>query len=176
MRSRYKIYNPGNTYFITSSILNWTKIFTTEKYFDILIEAIKYNQEQKSLEIFAYVIMKDHFHLICRAEKLVNVISSIKSYSAKQIIKQLKEDDKGEVLKIFEDNKIQYKTDRQYQVWQEGFHPQEIFGDSMFQQKMNYIHFNPVKAVYVDDILKWDYRSARECFGEGDGVIRLEWR
>ncbi len=176
MRSRYKICNPGNTHFITSSIIKWTKIFTTEKYINILVEAIKYNQENKEFEIFAYVIMKDHFHLICRAEKLKNIVSSIKSYSAKMIIKQLKEDGKTRTLKIFEENKIPGKTDRQYQVWQEGYHPQVIVGDSMFLQKMNYIHFNPVRAGYADDIFEWKYSSARECFGEGEGVIRIDWR
>ncbi|MCX6163970.1 MAG: transposase [Ignavibacteriae bacterium] len=82
--------------------MNWTEIFTSEKYFRILIDAIKYNQDKRNLEISAYVLMKNHFHLICRSDKLINAVSSIKSYSAKRIIQQLKDDNRFNILKVFE--------------------------------------------------------------------------
>lgn len=174
MRSRYKLIYTGNPYFITSSIVNWVDIFTSEKYFRILINAIKYNQEKRNLEISAYVLMKNHFHLICRSDKLVNAISSIKSYSAKCIIQQLKNDNKFKVLKVFEQNKLPSKKDRKYQIWQEGFHPQELTNEKIYQQKITYIHNNPVEAGYVDDILKWKYCSAVDYYEEKEGVIKLD--
>jgi putative transposase len=174
MRSRYKIVVPGNTCFITSSIVNWINIFTSEKYIKILTEAIKYNQQNKDLEVFAYVIMKNHFHLLCRSKKLKNIISSIKSYSAKGLIQQLKDDKRVRILKIFEDNKLPFKTDRQYQIWQEGFHPEEIVGDKMYYQKLEYIHSNPVRTEYVDDVSKWRYSSARDYITGVEGLIKLD--
>jgi putative transposase len=174
MRNRYKIIVPGNTSFVTSSIVNWINIFTSEKYIKILTDAIKYNQKNKDLEVFAYVIMKNHFHLLCRSEKLKNIISSIKSYSAKGIIQQLKDDNKFEILKTFEENKLPFKTDRQYQVWQEGFHPEEIIGEKMYYQKLKYIHNNPIKAEYVEGILEWKYSSVRDYMEGLQGLIKLD--
>jgi putative transposase len=174
MRSRYKINNPGNIYFVTSSIVNFINIFISEKYIKILLDTLAFNQKDKNLQIFAYVIMENHFHLLCSADKLSNVMLSIKSYSAKKIIQQLKEDNKFDILKVFEENKLLFKTDRKYQIWQEGFHPEEIMSDEMYRQKIDYIHYNPVKANYVDDILKWKYSSAIDYYTDEKGMIELD--
>jgi putative transposase len=174
MRSRYKIIAPDDTYFVTSSIVNWVDIFTSDKYVKILTEAIKYNQGNRDLEIFAYVIMRNHFHLLCRSGKLRNIISSIKSYSAKGIIELLKEDKKYDILKIFEENKLPFKMDRKYQVWQEGFHPEEIIGEKMYNQKLEYIHGNPVIAEYVEDISEWKYSSVQDHLEGKQGLIKVD--
>ncbi|HEY5534476.1 MAG TPA: transposase [Ignavibacteria bacterium] len=123
MRSRFKIDNNINTYFITSTIQNWISVFKSEKYIYHLIETIKYNQQFKDLKIYAYVIMPNHFHMICSSQKLSNVMSSIKSYSARKIIHQLELDKEVRLLEQFEKSKLKHKTDRRYQIWHEGFHP-----------------------------------------------------
>ena len=42
------------------------------------------------------------------------------------------------------------KTDRAYQFWQEGIHPEWIQNKEMMRQKIEYVHRNPVKRGYVD--------------------------
>jgi putative transposase len=61
--------------------------------------------------------------------------------------------------------KARHKTDREYQVWQEGSHPKQIQDDEMLLQKMEYMHFNPVKRGYVDDPVHWRHSSARNYAG-----------
>ena len=58
-----------------------------------------------------------------------------------------------------EDEKHKIKQD--YQLWQEGFHPQAIANEEMFIQKLEYIHNNPVRRGYVDDPAHWRYSSYR---------------
>ena len=67
--------------------------------------------------------MPNHFHMICSSQKLSNVMSSIKSYSARKIIHQLELDKEVRLLEQFEKSKLKHKTDRRYQIWHEGFHP-----------------------------------------------------
>jgi putative transposase len=43
-----------------------------------------------------------------------------------------------------------HKTDREYQFWQEGVHPELVFSEAMMREKLNYIHANPVKRDYVN--------------------------
>ena len=62
--------------------------------------------------------------------------------------------------------KSSFKTDRTYQVWQEGNHPQAIQSEAMMWQKLEYMHDNPVKRGYVDDPLHWRYSSARNYAGQ----------
>jgi len=61
--------------------------------------------------------------------------------------------------------KARHKHDREYQVWQEGSHPQQIGDDEMMRQKLEYIHDNPVKRGYVDEPTHWRHSSARNYAG-----------
>jgi len=112
------------------------------------------------LEIFAYVILPNHFHLILRSKELINIMKLIKMYSAKEIIKQLKEDRKNQILELLRLSKKNYKTQSNYQVWQEGYKPKEILSDKMLRQKIDYIHYNPVKKGLVSEPIDWKYSSA----------------
>ena len=160
MRSRYKIFNDEALYFVTSTTIEWVSIFTNEKYYNILIEAIKFYQTKSKLEIFAYVILPNHFHLILRSKELINIMKLIKMYSAKEIIKQLTEDRKNQILELLRLSKKNYKTQSNYQVWQEGYKPKEILSDKMLRQKIDYIHYNPVKKGLVSEPIDWKYSSA----------------
>jgi len=55
-----------------------------------------------------------------------------------------------------------YKKDRTYQIWQEGYKPKLIQTDVMMINKINYIHNNPVKRGYIDEAIHWRYSSARD--------------
>ena len=73
--------------------------------------------------------------------------------------------------------KEEHKTQSMHQVWQEGSHPQEIYGEKMLIQKIEYIHNNPVRRGYVDEARCWRYSSARNYNGEpGLLVVRTDSR
>jgi REP element-mobilizing transposase RayT len=61
--------------------------------------------------------------------------------------------------------KSRSRTDREYQFWQEGSHPEQILGAEMMVQKIDYTHYNPVKRGYVDEPIHWRYSSARNYAG-----------
>ena len=68
--------------------------------------------------------------------------------------------------------KIKHKVDSQYQFWQEGTHPKQILNEEMMRQKLDYIHYNPVKRGYVDLPEHWRYSSARNYAGQ-TGLIEI---
>ncbi len=47
--------------------MHWADIFTRKIYRDIVINSLKYCQENKGLEIYAFVIMSNHVHLLLRS-------------------------------------------------------------------------------------------------------------
>jgi putative transposase len=173
MRTRYKVANDKCLYFVTSTVVEWIPIFTSEKYYNILINTIKYYQLNNNLEVLAYVILPEHFHLIIRCENLVKTIQLIKMYSAKQIINELKMDNNIGVLEKLHLYKKSYKINSDYQIWQEGFHPQEIIDEKMYEQKVNYIHYNPVKRGLVSEITDWKYSSAGFYFNVVESLIEI---
>lgn len=48
-----------------------------------------------------------------------------------------------------------------YQVWQHHNHPIEIYSEKFFDEKLHYIHQNPVTSGFVCELFEWKYSSAR---------------
>ncbi|MBS1514966.1 MAG: transposase [Bacteroidetes bacterium] len=174
MRSSYKILDNQYPYFITSTILEWIPIFTNSKYCDILTSALKFYQTNKNLKIFSFVTMDNHFHLIAVNENLSRIMSNFKKYTAKQIINNIKKDSKDWLLHQFEFYKKAHKTESEYQVWQEGFHPIQISSQEMFNQKAEYIHYNPVRRGLVENPEDWKYSSASHYLKDKQCVIDID--
>jgi REP element-mobilizing transposase RayT len=174
MRSKYKIYDKNAIYFITSTIVEWIPVFTSKPYFDILKSSIEFCQLNKNLSIYAYVLLDNHFHIVCDAPELQLVIQSLKRHTAIKIIERLEMDGKKWLLDLFSTHKKKYKNDSTHQIWQEGYHPQQMMSDVMMRQKMDYIHFNPVERGYVSEPEHWVYSSARDFMGIEKGFIKLK--
>lgn len=174
MRSRYKIACPKSTFFITSTIVEWVPVFTSEKYYNIIINNLKFYQINYKLIIFAYAILDNHFHLIISNENVSKTMQSFKKYTAKEIIENLKNDGRIDILKKFEYAKKDYKTTSKHQIWQEGFHPKEIFNEKELWQKIKYIHMNPVRKGLVEKPEDWKYNSAVDYLTDEKGLIDLE--
>ncbi len=173
MRSRYTIKEPGGPYFITCTIVNWIPIFTRKAYFDNLLDSLQFCRQHKGLKVYACVIMDTHLHLVAAADKLADIIRDFKSYTAKALIAQLEKDQKTWVLNQLQHYKQPTKTKSDYQVWQEGFHPQQLISEEMLHQKINYLHHNPVRAGLVEQPEDWLHSSARDFAGE-KGIIEVD--
>jgi len=151
-------------------VVNWLPLFSSPPIVDILYTSWRFLQANERLTLYAYVIMENHLHMVATSPDLSKEIGDFKSFTARQIIDYLKEKKATNVLNQLAQGKVTHKQDRQYQVWQEGSHPQLIQGEEMMRQKVDYIHYNPVKRGYVDDPLHWRYSSARN-YAEMEGLL-----
>jgi REP element-mobilizing transposase RayT len=173
MRSRYTIKDPDGIYFITCTVVKWIPIFTRKPYFDILIDSLQFCRQHKGLKVHAYVILDNHLHLVVAGDRLMDIIRDFKSYTSKRLIARLEQEQKNWVLNQFQYYKQPTKTKSDYQVWQEGFHPQQIVSEEMLHQKVDYLHHNPVRIGVVERAEDWVYSSARD-FGGGKGIMELD--
>ncbi len=165
MRTRYKAFDDGQPTFITSTIVEWIPVFTRKPYIDILLNALTFCRQNKELKVFSYVIMDNHIHLLVSGANLPNIIRDFKRHTSREIIKLAESDKKYWLLQQFKFYKQRYKTDSDYQVWQEGFHPKQISSQDMLLQKIEYIHHNPVRIGCVESPEDWLYSSARNYLG-----------
>ena len=67
----------NHLFFITTTIIGFTKIFIKDVYCDILIKNIKHYQQKYKFEILAYVIMPTHFHWIIIVDSKSGTVSDI---------------------------------------------------------------------------------------------------
>jgi REP element-mobilizing transposase RayT len=165
-RSRYRFGEPKRPHFLTCTIVGWLPVFTRPESVQIVLDSWKFLHEHERMSIMGYVILENHLHVIAVSNDLSKEMGDFKSYTARKIIDLLKESKADTILKHLRHEKAAHKTDREYQLWQEGSHPQEIQNEAMLRQKLEYIHYNPVKRGYVDFPEHWRYSSARNYRGE----------
>ncbi len=170
-RSRYKFTQPNQPHFMTLTVLHWIPVFTRPETVQIVFDSLHHLIDE-GLQIYTYVILENHLHLIAQSTHIDKDIARFKSFTSKQILAYLQERKAHTILDQLAFYKKAHKGDRTYQFWQEGVHPELIQGESMMQQKVEYIHQNPVKRGYVDLPEHWRYSSARDYAGKS-GLLQV---
>lgn len=173
MSRNYKIYDQSDLQFLTYTTVGWVDVFTRPLYKDILIESLRFCQEQKGLELFAWCIMSNHVHLIARAgagSKLEDILRDHKKFTAKAVVKAIefnpKESRRDWLLAHLR------KPNGSIQLWQHDLHPIWLRRPDIIQQKLGYIHRNPVEAGLVEEPHHYLYSSARDEAGS-PGMLKL---
>jgi putative transposase len=164
-RTRYRIFETEYPYFLTSTVVAWLPIFADPAMAMIVFNSWRFLQQQRRVKIFGYVLMENHLHWIAAHEKLSERLGQFKSFTARQIIDALEAAGNKTLLEQLSYYKLKHKVDQDRQLWQEGSHPQQIQNPERMRQKLEYIHYNPVRRGYVDDPVHWRYSSARNYAG-----------
>ena len=171
MSTKYKATTTEEAFFITLTTVGWIDIFTrlNQKY--IIINALKYCQQNKGLEIYAYCLMSSHIHLMCKATNgfiLSDVIRDFKKHTSKEIILTIRDEPESRrewMLDYFQNACEHLKREQQYKVWQNGYHAEIIETNWFIKKKVNYIHFNPVREKLVALPEDYYFSSARNYAG-----------
>ena len=170
-RNRYEFTDPTLPHFMTCTVLHWIPVFTRPATVNILLDSLRHLMAE-GLKVYAYVILENHLHLVAQSEQLDRDMRRFKSFTARQLIDYLAEHQMTQILEQLAFYKKAHKGDRAYQFWQEGVHPEWIQNEQMMRQKVEYIHNNPVKRGYVDEVQHWRYSSARNYLGEA-GLLEV---
>ena len=160
-RTRYRVHENQEPHFLTCTTVNWLPIFTRPEPVDIVLDSLRFLQQEGRLTLYGYVVMVNHLHLVASSPDIVKEAGDFKSFTARRIIDLLRHRNDATLLWLLRATKARHKKDRRYQLWQEGSHPQQILSEDMMRQKLNYIHDNPVQRGYVDDPAHWRCSSAR---------------
>jgi len=180
--SKYKIHNQKGLYFLTLTTVGWIDIFTRAIYRDILVESLNYCIKEKGLVVYGYVIMSNHIHLIAQSESetqsLSDIIRDFKSFTAKQIKRKLEDVKTGESRREWLTYLFSYfargnQRNRTFQFWQSDNHPIELWSPKVIEQKLAYIHWNPVTAKIVMEPSHYIYSSASNYFLE-KGILEVK--
>ncbi len=168
MSRKFKIRSAEYPYFVTLTVVGWVDLFTRSEFIQIIIESLLYCRKHKGLLIYAYCIMPSHIHLILGTKnlKLSDTIRDFKRFTSSRIRielfgKCLYESRKDWLKTIFQNIGLQNNNNYGWQLWMQHNHPIELYNDKLVHQKINYIHYNPVAAGYVEKPEHWLWSSAR---------------
>ncbi len=172
MALAYSVKDQGAVHFVTFTVHQWADVFTRQIYVEEFLSSIRYCQDNKGLEVYAWVIMSNHIHMIIRArnENLSDVIRDLKKFTSKSIYKSIAENSK-ESRKDWLLRVLSYE--RKVWFWEEGYHGEEIFDICFYESKVNYIHFNPVRAGIVEKEEEYLNSSAGEYIGIIEERLKL---
>ncbi len=174
MRSRYTFIESDGIYFLTATVVEWLPVFTAPDAFAIITDSLTFCRKHKGLRLYAYVILENHLHLLAGAPDITRTIQSFKRHTSQALLQWAETKNRIWLLNQFAYFKKKYKYTSSHQVWQEGNHPQLIQGNEMLQQKITYIHENPVRRGYVDAPEHWRYSSARNYTLEDHEVMEID--
>ena len=170
--SKYYIRNPEEVYFLTSTVVDWVDVFTRPIYKDIIVDSLRYCQSHKGLMLYGWVLMSNHLHLLVQAKEgklLGDIMRDFKRFTANRLLEAVQfenESRKEWLMHKFEWNAKYKSSHEKYQFWQAGNHAKECFSFAYIEQKLNYIHQNPVRAAIVEYPEEYLYSSARNYVGK----------
>ena len=141
------------TYMVTSETWGRRSLFRAEPWAKLFIDTL-YHYRGSGYQLHAFVVMPEHFHaLITPTGSLERAVQYIKggfSHSAKA------------------------ELGSNMEVWQKGFSDHRIRDAADFEQHVNYIHSNPVRAGLCSRPDEYEYSSAHSGFTLDDIPQRLK--
>jgi putative transposase len=140
---RYFIRDQNAMYFVTFTVIEWLDIFSRSNHKFVIVDSLNYCVENKGLNVHAWCLMTNHIH----TDFLVKFIAARKK--DKRITK--------------------------YKFWQASNHAIELqpFRPDIMDQKLNYIHYNPVVAGIVLNPEEYLCSSARD-YAKISGLVKIQ--
>ena len=153
-------------YFFTCTIHKWIPLLNEEKFKNIVLSSLKYLSNKELIKIYGLVIMPNHIHIIWQVQeghKLKNIQRDFMKFTTQQIQKDLRTNH-SDLHKTFEVN----LKDRRYQLWQRKPLSIDLLSKKVIEQKLDYIHNNPVQGKWMLSKEPSDYPFSSASYYELD--------
>jgi putative transposase len=175
---RYKIADQEAPYFVTFTIVNWIDVFTRKDYKLIITDSLNYCIENKGLEVFAWVIMSNHVHLIVSGKTRIYSIAYYPRFQKVYVQKnyrhylEIGESRREWLLDKFSFEARRTQRAKNYKVWTDDNHAILLENAKWMQQRLNYIHDNPVRQLIVQHPHEYIFSSAMD-YADEKGLVNI---
>ena len=132
----------GKIYFWTATINKWQMLLLNDDFKEIVISSLSHLSDQRKIDVFAFVIMPNHIHLIWRTRELngkETAQGSFLKYTAHQFRLNLLKENPA-TLKSYAVDAINKK----HEFWQRDSLAIELYSPNVAFQKLTYLHNNPL--------------------------------
>lgn len=106
MPSKYKIRDQQNLHFITFATVNWIDALSRPEYKDITVDSLNFCVVNKGMDLFVWVIMSSHVHLIAAANE---------NYNLSDILRDLKKITSKKIIEAINSNRIESR--KEWMLW-----------------------------------------------------------
>ncbi|MCE2732856.1 MAG: transposase [Flammeovirgaceae bacterium] len=152
----------GELYFWTATINKWQRLLERDEFKNVIVNSLTYLSEAGKMDVFAFVIMPNHIHVIWRINEYngkETAQGSFLKYTAHEFKKMLKSG-------LGEAELSDYAVDasnKNYEFWQRDSLAIHLYTPVVAYQKLEYIHLNPLAEHWqlVKDPCAYKYSTAR---------------
>jgi REP element-mobilizing transposase RayT len=148
--------------FWTITIKDWFRLLAPDDNKLIIIESLQWLVTNELIKIYGYVVMPNHIHLIWEQLKMNSKEfpkNSFEKFTAKSLISKMQKEDNVALTGF-----AVIASDRKYNVWQCDSLALPILNHEMANQKLDYIHSNPLQAHWGLCLQPEDYRFSSATF------------
>jgi len=169
--------DPTHLYFITTGAVQRAHIFRRDLIKRVLVDSLNTGRILSQYELFAFVIMPNHIHLILRCLDDYapgDVMREFKKATAGLILRQYEAEDNQAVLDFFA-AAVKPGQNQKRAVWEDEYQAKNVFSPAFLRQKLNYIHNNPIQPHWalVEHSEDYVWSSARFYIADGRALVPL---
>jgi putative transposase len=163
----------GEAHELTFSCHRKLPLLSSDKERLIVLEAIDTAREKLQFELWAYVIMPTHVHLLIlplnEQTTVARILHAIKRSSAQDILSMWKQEDNPLLTQV----RINSSS---FRIWMPGGgYDRNMTTPQATQASIDYIHSNPVVRHLAPNALEWPWSSARAYAGLPDSKIKVDF-
>jgi putative transposase len=140
----------GHLHFVTFSCHQRLPHLSSPSYRDLFESALQDTQEQHRFEVIGYVVMPEHVHLLVTEPRKVLIAAALHA------------------LKLSVGKQTQPRP-----FWQSRYYDFNVFSRAKLVEKLNYIHWNPVKRGLVRTPEDWRWSSCFYYKTGAQGPVRI---
>lgn len=137
-------------WFLTFTCYKWLPLFELTNSYDLVYNGLEFISKRPQVQTLAFVIMPNHVHLLLYLEDITvdlnKMVSNGKRFMAYELIKRLNEQQRNDILLILRDgcSEIEKRKGQKHRAFEPSFDAKPVFNDKFLNQKLDYIHHNPV--------------------------------
>jgi putative transposase len=151
----------NEVYFWTDTINHWKVLLQSESYKNVIIDCWRELAKRKKIVIYGFVIMPNHLHILWEMMEMNGKempYASFNKFSSHRFLEILRIENPTALLGYKKNDQ-----ERKHRFWQRD--PLAVCMDSKekFEQKLDYIHFNPLQDHWnlANRPEEYKYSSAR---------------
>ena len=167
---RKSIMNIDEVYFWTNTIKDWKHLLENDSFKGIIMDQLLWLKERNKVAVYGFVIMPNHMHIIWEMLDMngkEKPYASFNKWTSSQFLKKLRVSNPEKITQH-----IERSADRNHRCWQRDALAIPMNSKLVVEQKLEYIHSNPLQGhwslVSSPEDYKWSsagfYQTGQDDF------------
>lgn len=149
-------------YFHTATICNWQTLLEKDEPKEIIVQSLRWLVKNNLVHVHGFVIMPNHIHLLWSPIANIEIntaATKFSSYTGSELKKYLVEKQPDQLHQY-----TSSQSDREHHIWERRPRSIEVMSRTIAEQKLDYIHNNPLQEKWNRCTVPEEYRYSSAAF------------